>query len=177
MALAATMMRLEQTRPVGRPGGVSAPAASMRPRTTIVDVATLDMDHSRTGLYGLSGASVRPIDAGHPPKADKILARAKGLTPEQARDLQEQNVELVFVRECGCFPLCGVRTEGTVGDRNEIFGTAVIPYLALSPQQAESLMRIAASMPNQEQDSCRSRGSDDVSSKVVPFGLYGGGGC
>lgn len=120
-----------------------ATLASTRPKAMLGGVVAINREYSRTGLYIVYEVAVRPFDGGEG-KTNKVMARAKGLTSEQERDLREQNVEIMFVRECpGHNSIVGVETERETREAaialDAIFSTFVVPYLVLNSEQARSI--------------------------------------
>lgn len=119
---------------------------SLRPKTTVVDVASIDVDESPTGLYVLKDKKVTALRDLLKMNGAPILVRTEGLTEEQKADLLEQNLQILYIRE---IPepggMWGFQTkEKYAGTVDETFGTKVVPYIVVDETQAKSISNIAA---------------------------------
>lgn len=131
---------------------IRAAAMGSERKTGIADVVSLDRKMSNTGLYTVGRYStVKPVEK---LEDGMLLARTEGLTPKQRQDLEDQNVELVWVRETpgapGSHGVLSKEEYGRVPD--DLYGTAVVPYVKVTKSQAESIANMASKLPEPEKE-------------------------
>lgn len=121
--------------------------ASVRKVTNVADVAVIDRKVSKTGLYSLDKITVR---ANAKPDDKKVLAKCKEtLTIAERRDLEEQGVQILWIRETPGVPgmMGGISSEKNAGAPDDLYGTSVVPYIVLNSNQAESIAIMAEQLP------------------------------
>lgn len=139
----------------------------------IADVVSLDRKRSPSGLYVKGRYGIVPLDSLDEAKGRQVLARTEGLTLEQKRDLHEQGIRLLYIREAPTAPGNDIgieawyptggndshreqrerldASEGPIHDELG-YGTMIVPYLLLNDRQAESVQRMAQSLPLPRED-------------------------
>ena len=138
--------------------------ASRRPGATIADVVSLDRRLSLTALYVLNKGTVKPLKSLEEGKGKTILARTEGLTPKQKEELTEQNIPIVYVREIPGVPnIHGVETlEKYEGEKDDLYGTTVVPYIKLSEKQAEKVEILASQLPVPKEEKEPQKAKDET---------------
>lgn len=136
--------------------------SSRRPCATIADVVSLDRRLSLTALYVMDKGTVKPLERLEDGKGKRVLARTEGLTPKQKQELSEQNIRIVYVREIAGVPnIHGVETRYE-GEKDDLYGTKVVPYLQLTEKQAESVKNLASQLPEPKKEKLQEPEPDNV---------------
>ena len=129
-------------------GQISAPCAVDRLKTRPMDVLSLK-GCSETGLYVLQRGGAKPLCKDEKTSGAKLLARTRGLSKEEKQDLQEQNIEIAWLRETGIDNLLPLSSEKYEG-KETTWGTEVVPYIVVSEVQAKSIQSMAGEIPRKE---------------------------